>query len=74
VKVSTGYPSAVAGRRRSRLGLWFERVALGAIMGGVALVVERRLVKAIRRRGAEGESREGGGDAELATAPEQVDQ
>jgi hypothetical protein len=73
VKVSTGYPSAVAGRRRSRLGLWFERLALGAIMGGVALVVERRLQKAIRRRG---DQREGnrGRDAELATAPEQVDQ
>lgn len=73
MKVSTGYPSAVARRRRSRLGLWFERVALGAIMGGVALVVERRLVKAIRRRGDQREANRGR-DAELATAPEQVDQ
>ncbi|HEX2025509.1 MAG TPA: hypothetical protein VHH92_03845, partial [Actinomycetota bacterium] len=67
------YPAAVARRRRSRLARWFERVALGAIMGGVAFVVERRLMKAIRRRGTEG-APPGGGEAELTTAPEQVDQ
>lgn len=61
-------------RRRSRVGRWFERIALGAIMGAVALVAERRLMKAMRRRGEEprGTSRE---TVELSTAaPEQVDQ
>jgi hypothetical protein len=42
-------------------------------MGGVVLVVERRLMKAIRRR-EEGTPPERGEDAELTAAPEQVDQ
>jgi hypothetical protein len=63
----------VGRRGRSRIGRWFERVALGTIIGGVAFIVERRLVKAIRRRGAEGPAPDRGRDAELAAAPEQVD-
>jgi len=55
-----------------------ERVALGTIMGAVAFVVERRLSKALRRRDDEtaGPANDpgGGSDAELTTAPEQVDQ
>jgi hypothetical protein len=39
----------MAGRRRFRI--WAERVALGAIMSAVAFVVERRLLKLLRRRG-----------------------
>jgi hypothetical protein len=32
------------------VGRWVERVALGAVMGAVAFVAERRLLKVIRRR------------------------
>lgn len=61
-------------RRRSRVGRWFERIALGAIMGAVALVAERRLMKAMRRRGEEPRG-SSGESVELSTAaPEQVDQ
>jgi hypothetical protein len=49
-------------------------MALGAIMGGVAFVVERRLVKTMRRRGAERGAADRAADAELTTAPKQVDQ
>jgi hypothetical protein len=49
-------------------------MALGAIMGGVAWVVERRLVKALHRRGETAEPRPRSGELELAATPEQVDQ
>ena len=61
-------------RRRSRVGRWFERIALGAIMGAVAFVAERRLMKAMRRRGEEPKAT-AGESVELSTAaPEQIDQ
>ena len=45
-------------------------------MGAVAFVVERRLVKALHRKGEETASpaTDLGGDAELTTAPNQIDQ
>jgi hypothetical protein len=45
-------------------------------MGAVAFVVERRLLKALHRRGDEtaAPATHPGGDAELTTAPKQVDQ
>jgi hypothetical protein len=45
-------------------------------MGAVAFVVERRLVKALHRKGDETPSpaTDLGGDAELTTAPNQIDQ
>jgi hypothetical protein len=56
------------------MGRWFERIALGAIMGAVAFVAERRLMKAMRRRGEEPKTT-AGETVELSTAaPEQVDQ
>lgn len=62
---------AVAGRRRFRT--WIERVALGAIMGAVAFVVERRLLKLLRGRDQAGPSSSpSGGRAELSAAPEDV--
>jgi flagellar biosynthesis/type III secretory pathway M-ring protein FliF/YscJ len=73
------------GRRRrkrkpqTRFGRWFERVALGAVMGAVAFVVERRLVKVIKRRGREEEearpaSKQGDRqDLELTPGSKQVD-
>jgi hypothetical protein len=68
------YAPAVGTRRRSRVGRWFERIALGAIMGAVAFVAERRLMKAMRRRGEEPRGTPGE-TVELSTAaPEQVDQ
>jgi hypothetical protein len=69
--VPTGYPAAVAGKRRSRAGRWVERLALGTIMGAVAFVVERRLIKALGRRGDETTAPET--SEELTTAPKQVD-
>jgi hypothetical protein len=51
---------------------WFERVALGAIMSVVAFVLERRLLKAFRKRGEEPE-RTVSRDVELSAAPENVD-
>lgn len=61
----------VAGRRRIRT--WMERVALGAIMGAVAFVVERRLLKALRRRGqAEPGVPSTGRGAELSASPEDI--
>jgi hypothetical protein len=53
-----------------------ERAALGAIMRAVAFVVERRLLKALHGRGDEtaAPATDLGGDAELTTAPKQVDQ
>jgi hypothetical protein len=39
--------------KRGRVGLWFERVALGTILGVVAFVAERRLMKVVRRRSKE---------------------
>jgi hypothetical protein len=71
---SRRYPAPVRGRRRSRAGRWFERVALGAIMGAVALVVERRLMKALNRKGEASDATMKAGELELAPTPEQVDQ
>jgi hypothetical protein len=67
------YPAAVSGRR-SRVGRWFERVALGAIMGAVAFVVERRLMKTLNRKGEASDATLKAGELELAPTPEQVDQ
>jgi hypothetical protein len=73
------------GRRRQkpqgRFARWLERVALGAVMGAVAFVVERRLLRVIRGRDRdEREIPRGTGrthppdrGAELALASEQVD-
>lgn len=67
------------GRRRpqGRLGRWLERIALGAVMGAVAFVAERRLLKVIRRRGQAGDvtTRPSSGrhDVELALPTEEVD-
>jgi hypothetical protein len=71
---SRTYPASVRGRRRSRAGRWFERVALGAIMGAVVLVVERRLMKALHRKDEASEPTANAGELELAPTPEQVDQ
>jgi hypothetical protein len=55
------------------MGKWFERVALGAIMGAVAFVAERRLMKAMHKRGEE--PRKTRRTVELSPArPEQVDE
>jgi hypothetical protein len=61
-------------RRQSKVGRWIERVALGAVMGAVAFVVERRLLKVIRRRSRdETAGREPAlGGPELTLAAEQV--
>jgi hypothetical protein len=39
-------------RRRGRLFCWFERAILGAGMGIVAFIVERRLLRALKRGAA----------------------
>jgi hypothetical protein len=60
---------------RRRVVTWLERAALGAIMTVVAVVVERRLLKAIRRRGEEPLGVPAvPSDAVLTAAPEEVDQ
>ena len=51
---------------QGRFSKWFERVALGTIMTVVAFVVERRLLKVIRERGAKDGSVEEG-EAERAS-------
>ncbi|MGH2545487.1 MAG: serine/threonine-protein kinase [Actinomycetota bacterium] len=64
------------GERGRRFTTWMERAALGAIMGVVAFVVERRLRKAIRRRGEgppETPRTAPTTDAELSAAPQDVD-
>jgi hypothetical protein len=53
---------------------WFERAALGAIMGTVAFVVERRLMKLIRKRGDQTQESDRSKTAELEPATEQVEQ
>jgi hypothetical protein len=53
---------------------WFERAALGAIMGVVAFVVERRLRKALRGRGEEGPQGGSEDEVSLTVAPEQVEE
>lgn len=59
--------------RGKRVTIWVERAALGAIMTVVAVVAERRLLKALRRRGEEpGPATTS--DAELSTAPQDVRQ
>jgi hypothetical protein len=60
------------GERSGRVSTWVERAALGAIMTVVAVVVERRLLKALRRRGEE-PRRATTSDAELSAAPQDVD-
>ncbi len=39
-------------RKPRRIRTWVERIALGGIMTVVAFVVERRLLKVIKQRGA----------------------
>jgi hypothetical protein len=53
---------------------WFERAALGAIMGTVAFVVERRLMKLIRKRGDQPQGSEQSKTVELGPATEKVEQ
>jgi hypothetical protein len=60
------------GERRRRATIWLERAALGAIMTVVAVVVERRLLKSIRRRGEEPRPATAN-EAELSAAPQDVD-
>jgi hypothetical protein len=60
------------GQRSGRVTTWVERAALGAIMTVVAVVVERRLLKALRRRGEEPRPATTS-DAELSAAPQDVD-
>lgn len=63
------------GKRGKRVTIWLERAALGTIMTVVAVVVERRLLKALRRRG--GEPRPAAApssDAVLSAAPQDVEQ
>ena len=38
-------------RRRRRIALRFERFVLGTVMGGIAFVIERKLLKAIKEKG-----------------------
>lgn len=59
------------GKRRNRFGRTFERVALGAVMGAIALVLERRLLRAVRGRGDA--SRRNPADANLAVASKDVE-
>ncbi|MGH2661218.1 MAG: hypothetical protein ACRDH8_00135 [Actinomycetota bacterium] len=58
---------------QGRVSRTFERVALWAIMSVVAFVLERRLLKALRRRGEEPD-RTVSSDVELSAAPENVDE
>ena len=59
--------------RRRRVTTWLERAALGAIMTVVAVVVERRLVRALRRRGEEPRPvPTGPGDAVLSAPAQDV--
>lgn len=54
---------------------WVERAALGAIMTVVAVVAERRLLRALRRRGQQPRpAPDGPSDAVLSAAPQDVDQ
>ena len=63
------------GQRSRRVTTWIERAALGAIMTVVAVVVERRLLKALHRRGEEPRpAPTGPSDAVLSAAPQDVDQ
>jgi hypothetical protein len=65
----------VGERRRKpqgKLGRWFERAALGAIMGAVAWLVERRMMKVLKRRGEEPPTGAARPRAELSATPEQV--
>jgi hypothetical protein len=55
------------------VGRWFERVALGAIMGTVVFVVERRLMKLIRKRDDQPPG-DRSSTVELGPATEQVEQ
>jgi hypothetical protein len=60
------------GSRRVRT--WVERAALGAIMGAVAFVVERRLRRALRGRDEDAAAALPGRDVELSATPKDVDQ
>jgi hypothetical protein len=54
---------------------WLERAALGAIMTVVAVVAERRLLRALRRRGQQPRpAPTSPSDAVLSAAPQDVDQ
>jgi hypothetical protein len=56
------------------VGRWFERVALGAIMGTVVFVVERRLMKLIRKRDDQPPGPDRSSTVELGPATKQVEQ
>jgi len=71
------YPAPVGERRRKpqgKVARWFERVALGTIMGAVAWLVERRMMKVLKRRGEEPPTSAARPRAELSATPEQVRQ
>lgn len=72
VRVARGKSSSKR-KPQGRISRAFERVALGAIMSVVAFVLERRLLKALRRRG-EKPDRTVPRDVELSAAPENVDE
>ncbi len=63
------------GDRGRRVTTWLERAALGAIMAVAAVIVERRLLRALRRRGEEPRSvSPGPPDLELSAATQDVHQ
>lgn len=63
------------GERTKRVTIWLERAALGAIMTVAAVIVERRLLRALHRRGEEPRSgRAGPPDLELSAATQDVHQ
>jgi hypothetical protein len=57
-------------KRQTRAFRWFERAALGAVMGGIAFVLERRL---LRSRGKGKAPKEDPSDLELAVPAQDVD-
>lgn len=59
-------------RRRTKIARAAERIALGAVMGAVAFVLERRLLRAIRGRGESPHHRDRS-DVDLSVASKDVD-
>ena len=59
-------PARPAKKRRGRLYRRFERIVLGAGMSLVALIVERRLIKAIKKGGMKPAPRTAAGSNEVA--------
>jgi len=64
-------PDVAKRKRHSRAFRWFERVALGAVMGGIAFVLERRL---LRSRGRGKAPKEDPADLGLAVPAQDVDE